>query len=84
MQNGGRRTEGGGNTRNGRARRRTVGGRRRAGDEEAEVRELQAFIARGMAEAAALGVPPEEFMRRVVARSPGVMKILGPHLERGP
>jgi hypothetical protein len=48
------------------------------------VRELQAFIARGMAEAAALGVPPEEFMRRVVARSPGAMKFLGPLLESGP
>jgi len=58
--------------------------RRRERKQSAEVRELQAFIARGMAEAAALGVPPEEFMRRVVARSPGAMKILGPLLERGP
>ncbi len=57
---------------------------RREPDKVTEVRELQAFIARGMAEAAALGVPPAEFMRRVVARSPGAMKFLGPLLERGP
>ncbi len=59
-------------------------GRGREPDKVTEVRELQAFIARGMAEAAALGVPPEEFMRRVVARSPGAMKFLAPLLESGP
>ncbi len=81
-EDGGIRTEGGGRRAEERVGTEERGGREP--DKVAEVRELQAFIARGMAEAAALGVPPEEFMRRVVARSPGAMKFLGPLLERGP
>jgi hypothetical protein len=33
---------------------------------------------------AALGVPPEEIMRRLAAKSPGAMAMLGPLLERAP
>ncbi len=59
-------------------------GRRRERDDAAEVRELQAFIASGMAQMAALGVPAEEIMRRLAARSPGAMAMLGPLLGSGP
>ncbi len=59
-------------------------GRRRGRDEEAEVRELQAFIASGMAQMAALGVPAEELMRRLAARSPAAMELLGALLAKGP
>jgi hypothetical protein len=50
----------------------------------AEVRELQAFIASGMAKMAALGVPPEEIMRRLAAKSPAAMEMLGRLLGSGP
>ena len=59
-------------------------GRRRGRDEEAEVRESQAFIASGMVQMAALGMPAEEIMRRLAAKSPAAMEILGAVLGRGP
>ncbi len=59
-------------------------GRRRERDEAAEVRELQAFIGSGMAKMAALGVPAEEIMRRLAAKSPAAMEILGAVLAKGP
>ncbi len=83
------RTEGGGRTAKNilgteERGRGTEDGRRRERDEEAEVRELQAFIASGMAQMAALGVSAEEFMRRLVEKSPGAMQIWGPVLGSGP
>ncbi len=57
---------------------------RRERDQAAEVRELKAFIASGMAKMAALGVPAEEIMRRLAAKSPAAMAILGPILGSGP